>query len=54
MEKKEKTISEQLQQIAEDFCENYCKWPNEWDEEQKGCELCESDICKNCPVGRLV
>ena len=24
-----------------------------WDEEKEGCELMDSDICKNCPLNRL-
>lgn len=50
----DKTITEQLQEIAEDFCNNYCRHPDTWDEEKEGCELCESEICSNCPMGRLV
>lgn len=44
---------EQLEQIAEDFCNNYCKYPDIWDEEKEGYELCESDICANCPISKL-
>ena len=49
----DKTISIQLQEIIEDFCNNYCKYPDLWDEEKEGCELSESDICKNCPLNRI-
>ena len=44
---------EQLAQIAEDFCNNYCKYPDIWDEEKEGYELSESDICANCPISKL-
>jgi transcriptional regulator with XRE-family HTH domain len=50
---KPKTITEQIQEIAEDFCIHYCKYPDTWDEEREGCELSESDICSNCPIGRF-
>ena len=50
----DKTITEQLQEIAEDFCNHYCKHPDTWDEEAEGCDLSESDVCSNCPMGRLV
>ena len=54
MEKKVKTISEQIQEIAEDFCNNYCKWPHDYNEdEHDGVELSDSEICTNCPIGRL-
>lgn len=48
-----KTISEQIEEIKEDICNKYCKYPDTWDEEKEGCELCESDVCKNCPLNRL-
>lgn len=44
-----KTISQQLNEIAEEFCDKYCKYPTIWDEEKDG-ELSESEICKNCPL----
>ena len=49
----EKSITEQIHEIAEDFCNHYCKYPETWDEEKEGCELAESDVCANCPMGRL-
>ena len=48
-----KSITDILNEIAEDICEHYCKYPEQWDEEKEGCELCESDLCKNCPLTRL-
>lgn len=47
------TVREQIQKVIDDMCSNYCKWPNEWDEEEQGMELCESDICSNCPLNKL-
>ena len=44
-----KTISEQLEQIASEICDKYCRYPEIWDEEADG-ELCDSEICKNCPL----
>ena len=49
----EKTISEQFEEIKKEMCDKYCKYPNIWDEEAEGCELCESDVCANCPLNRL-
>ena len=43
-----KKLSAQLEQIAEEFCNNYI-----WDEEKEGCELSESDICANCPMSKI-
>lgn len=43
------TVSEMLQEIADEMCDKYCKYPYEWDEEKDG-QLCESEVCKNCPL----
>ena len=50
----EKSIVQQMQEIVEDMCHNYCKYPEIWDEDREGVERCESDICRNCPLNRLV
>ena len=42
-----------IKSIKEDFCDNYCKYPDTWNERKKGVELCESEICRNCPLNRL-
>ncbi len=46
-------IPDLLQGIADEICNKYCKYPETWDEEVEGCELSESDICKNCPLNFL-
>ena len=35
------------------FCNDYCRYPREWDEDAEGTELSESDICANCPMNDL-
>lgn len=50
----ERSITQQLQDIVDDVCQNYCKWPDIYDEEAEGVELCESSICQSCPLNRLV
>lgn len=50
---KQKTVSEMLLDIANDICNNYCKYPGIYDEQKEGVELCESEICANCPLNRL-
>ncbi len=32
------------------MCDQYCKWPNEWEGEG---ELADSIICKSCPLNEL-
>ncbi len=53
-EKAAGSVPDMLEEIANSFCDNYCKWPDLWDEEIEGCELCESGICAECPVNRLI
>ena len=48
-----KTISEQMEEIKQIMCDKYCKFPYLWDEEKEGQELCESELCENCPLNRL-
>lgn len=52
MSDKAKTVSETLEEISEDICNNYCKYPGQWDEETMG-ELSDSEICSKCPLNRL-
>lgn len=47
------SITKQLEEISNEICNNYCKYPEQWDEEKEGCELCESEHCRNCPLNRL-
>jgi len=51
--KEDKTITKMLEEIADEICQNYCKWPDLWDEEKEGCDLSESEHCQNCPLNRL-
>lgn len=51
--KKDMTVTEQIEAIAEDFCNHYCKYPDLWDEDAEGCELSESEHCQNCPLSEL-
>lgn len=48
-----KTVTEQIQDIVSEFCDKYCKYPENWDKEKEGCELSDSETCKNCPLTRL-
>lgn len=42
-----------IEEVADEICNEYCKWPELWDEEKEGCELGESKICEGCPLNRL-
>lgn len=51
----DKSIREILEDIVDDICNNYCKYPGEYNpEEHDGIDLCDSEICNNCPLLRLV
>ena len=47
------TISGIIEEVKEAICNDYCKYPDIWDEEVEGVELCESDKCRECPLNRL-
>lgn len=47
-----KTIPQILESIADAMCNEYCRYPLEWDEEKDG-ELADSEVCANCPLNRL-
>lgn len=49
-----KTVPQILEEIAGQFCDYYCKYPDSWDIETEGCDLCESEICIECPINKLV
>lgn len=51
--KMDMTVTEQIYAIVEDFCLHYCKYRDTWDEKKEGCELLESEHCRNCPFGEL-
>lgn len=49
-----KTVPKILEEVVEQICAYYCKYPEQWDEKKEGMELCESKICEECPLNRLV
>ena len=49
----QRSVTEQIEDIKADICNHYCKYPDIWDEEAEGRELCESEVCTNCPLNRL-
>jgi hypothetical protein len=50
---RQKTVPEIIEEIKTQICEDYCRYPRDWDEIEEGMELIDSDICTNCPLGRL-
>ena len=47
------SVTQIIEEVVEEMCNHYCKWPGLWDEKKEGMELCESDHCKECPLNRL-
>lgn len=45
-----KYLTQILEDMVEDFCSHYCKWPDLWDEEVEGKPLEESEHCEQCPL----
>lgn len=42
-----------IERACAEFCDKYCKWPDLYDEEAEGCQLEDSEHCRNCPTQRL-
>ena len=38
------------EEAAAAFCDHYCRFPREYDEDLHGVPLAESHICLNCPI----
>ena len=49
---KVRSVTEIIEEVRERLCNEYCKYPYEWDDETQG-ELSESEICAGCPLNRL-
>ena len=52
MSKQEKVIERQIEKAVEQFCDNYCKYPEQWS--GKTDELKESEICNKCPLAKII
>ena len=46
------TLDDIIEEVKQDMCDHYCKWPNLWVEEIEGTTL-EDGKCADCPLGRL-
>ena len=43
------TVTALLEEIANDFCDNYCKYPSEYADEDRLME----EHCERCPIMRI-
>lgn len=53
MANNDKTVSQIIEEVQHDICNNYCMYPRIWNAEKEGKELCDSEHCQNCPLNRL-
>ena len=49
---KEKTITDILEDVSKDICDNYCKYPDIYQKEEEEYKLYEH--CDKCPLNRLI
>lgn len=49
----QKKKDDEKERLKEIMCNDYCRYPMEWDEDAEGVELRESDHCRNCPLDKL-
>ena len=52
----DKTITQMIEEVAEEICNNYCKWPEKASEEGRPDDWLTEDPespCQNCPLNRL-
>jgi hypothetical protein len=51
------TVTQQLEKIKEDICDNYCKYPEKYLEEIKNPDEAMTEmyerVCENCPLNKL-
>lgn len=45
--------AEEIEAIRNEMCDKYCRYPYEYNEEEEGIPLSDSEICKSCPLNRL-
>lgn len=43
------TVTGLLEEIANDFCDNYCKYPSEYTDEDK----LMKEHCERCPIMKI-
>lgn len=51
MEKKQKSIAQQLEEVTQEICDNYCKYPERYTAEEWD-SVCE-ELCYKCPLNKL-
>lgn len=47
------TVTQIFEEIKNAMCNDFCRYPREWNEEEQGQELCENEVCAACPLNKL-
>lgn len=42
-----------MEQVIQEMCDHYCKYPAIWDREHPGEDMPEDGPCLDCPLNRL-
>lgn len=50
---KEKTISQLLEEVANEICDHYCKYPMLYTSDNESVELLVEEHCAECPLNRI-
>ena len=57
MENEKQTVAQIMEEVIEEMCDHYCKWPNEPIPEGKSEDWLINDDdspCNDCPLNRLL
>lgn len=46
-------MTDKIEKAINSICDHYCKYPTIWDEEKEGCDLANSEVCRNCPLNSI-
>lgn len=46
-------VTAEIEEVKEIMCDEYCRWPREYDEAEDGIPLSSTAICTQCPMNRL-
>ena len=52
-EKKDKTARDIIEEVCNEICNHYCKYPDIWDEEEKGETMIDAVCSQDCPLNKL-
>ena len=51
------TVTQQIDEVKKDMCEQYCRWPiaykRDYKDSEQAFERCLKDKCGDCPLNRL-